>query len=67
MSEILFVIYGSSEMGVYDVPMFMSFFWGFAIGMVFASFILCGMMLLFSCFIASWACGVVSVIVVVCS
>ena len=49
MCEMLFVMYGSSvfsrvfaitersEMGLYDVPMFMSLF-GFGIGMIFASF-----------------------------
>ena len=109
----LFVIYGSSvfssvftitersEMGLYDVPMFMSLF-GFEIGMMFASFHVCGIMLLFSdvlymlvryaspsgpmclrylmlnlsgpvellillCFIATWTCVVVSVMLVVCS
>ena len=55
----LFVMYGSSvfssvfaitersEMGLYDVPMFMSLF-GFGIGMMFASFHVWWMMLLFS-------------------
>ena len=49
MCEMLFVLYGScvfpsvlaiterSEMGLYDVPMFMYVF-GFGIGMMFASF-----------------------------
>ena len=59
MCGILFVMYGSSvfssvfaiiersEMGLYDVHMFMSLF-GFGIGMMFASFHVCGMMLMFS-------------------
>ena len=54
MCGMLFVMYGSSvfssvlvitersEMGLYDVPMFMSLF---GIGMMFASFHVCGMML----------------------
>ena len=37
MCGMLFVMYGSSEMGLYDVPMFMCLF-GFGIGMMFASF-----------------------------
>ena len=59
MCGMLFVMYGSSvfssilaitekgEMGLYDVPMFMCLF-GFGIGMMFVSFHVCGMMLLFS-------------------
>ena len=52
---ILFVVYGNnvfsnvferSEMGLYDVPMFMSLL-GFGVGMVFANFHVCGMALLF--------------------
>ena len=57
--EMLFVMYVSSvfssvftitersEMCLYDVPMLMSLF-GFVICMMFASFHVCGMMLLFS-------------------
>ena len=57
--EMLFVMYGSSvfssvfantersEMGLYDIHIFMSLF-GFGIVMMFASFLVCGMMLLFS-------------------
>ena len=59
MCGMLFVMYGSSvfsgvvaitersEMGQYDVPMFMSLF-SFGIGMLFASFHVCGMLPLFS-------------------
>ena len=58
MCGMLFVVYGSSvfssifitersEMGLYDVPMFMSLF-GFGIRMMFASFHVSEMMLLFS-------------------
>ena len=59
MCEMLPVMYGSSvfssvfaitersEMGLYDVPMFMSLF-GFGIGIMFASFHVCGMILSFS-------------------
>ena len=59
MCGMLFVMYGSSvfssvfaitersEMGLYDVPMFMSLY-GFGIGRMFASFHVRGMMLLFS-------------------
>ena len=62
---ILFVMYGSSvfssvfsitersEMGVYDVPMFMSLL-GFGIGIMLASFHVCGMMLLFSDMLYMW-------------
>ena len=58
MCRMLFVMYGSSvfssgfaitersEMGLYDVHMFMSLF-GFGIGMMFATFHVYGMMLLF--------------------
>ena len=97
----VFAINERNEMGLYDVPMFMSLF-GFGIGMMFASFHVCGMMLLFSdmlymlvryaspsgpmcmrclmltlsspvellfllCFIATWTCVVVSVMLVDCS
>ena len=59
MCGMLFVMYGSSvfssvfaitersEIGLYDVPMIMSLF-GFGIGMMFASFYVLVMMLLFS-------------------
>ena len=43
----VFAITERSEMGLYDVPMFMSMF-GFGIGMMFASFYVWRMMLLFS-------------------
>ena len=61
----LFVMYGSSvfssvfaitersEMGLYDVPMFMSLF-GFGIGMMFTSFHVWGMMLLFCDMLYMW-------------
>ena len=59
MCGILFVMYGGSvfsssfsitersEMGLYDVPMFMPLL-GFVIGMMFGNFHVCKMMLLFS-------------------
>ena len=62
---VLFVMYGRivfssvfavterSEMGLYEVPKFMSLF-GFGIGMMFASFHTCGMMLLFSAKLYMW-------------
>ena len=64
MCGILFVIYGSSvffshfaitkrnEMGLYDVPMFMPLL-GLGTGMIFASFHMCGMILLQTCSSAS--------------